>query len=98
MVHGDRRGQSQIAERERGRRRVAKKKKRRDVISRAHAGPQAFIPLAHARRKGERPRPSPFLYSPPSPPPFSFILFDLHPLQHKASSLLLKLFILPNTS
>ena len=44
----------------------------------ARAGPQAFIPLAHARRKGRRPRSLlPFLYSPPSPPPFSFILFYL---------------------
>jgi len=64
----------------------------------ARAGPQAFIPLAHARRKGGRPRSLlPFLYSPPSPP--SFLL--LHsvpsmPLQHKP--LLLMLFILPNIS
>jgi hypothetical protein len=98
MDHGDPRGQSRA---ERGIELKGKKSSEEEgvVMSScgARTGPQAFIPLAHARRKGGRPRSLlPFLYSPPSPPPFSFFILFYASLQHKP--LLLMLFILPNIS
>jgi hypothetical protein len=44
--------------------------------------PEAFIPLAHARRKGERPLP--FLIPPLSAPPY--FSYYISPLQSSASS------------